>query len=60
MKTEVTLRLLDIVKTEVIPRLLYKKIEVTPRLLDIVMQIGQARLQADAPLQDIVYLLEAI
>ena len=35
------------------------KIEVTPRLLDIVMQTGQARLQTDAPLQDIVYLLEA-
>ena len=60
MKTEVTLRLLDIVKTEVIPRLLYMKTEVTPKLLDIVMQIGQARLQVDVPLQDIVYLLEAI
>ena len=34
------------------------KTEVTSRLLDIVMQIGQARLQTDAPLQDIVYLLE--
>ena len=36
------------------------KTEATPRLLDIVMQIGQARLQTDAPFQDIVYLLEAI
>ena len=35
------------------------KTEVTPRLLDIVMQTGQARPQTDAPLQDIVYLLEA-
>ena len=35
------------------------KTEVTPKLLDIVMQIGQARLQTDASLQDIVYLLEA-
>ena len=35
------------------------KIEVTPRLLDIVIQIGQARLQTVVPLQDIVYLLEA-
>ena len=35
------------------------KIEVTPRLLDIVMQTGQARTQTNAPLQDIVYLLEA-
>ena len=35
------------------------KTKVTPRLLNIVMQIGQARLQIDAPLQDIVYLLEA-
>ena len=35
------------------------KTEVTPRLLDIVVQIGQARLQIDTPLQDIVYLLEA-
>ena len=36
------------------------KTEVTPRLLNIVMQTGQARPQTDAPLQDIVYLLEAI
>ena len=35
------------------------KIEVTPRLLDIVMQTGLARPQTDAPLQDIMYLLEA-
>ena len=35
------------------------KTEVTPRLLDIVMHIRQARLQTYAPLQDIVYLLEA-
>ena len=35
------------------------KTEAIPRLLDIVMQTGQARSQADAPLQDIVYLLEA-
>ena len=35
------------------------KTEVTPRLLDIVMQVGWARLQIDASLQDIVYLLEA-
>ena len=35
------------------------KTEVTPRLLGIVMQTGQAHLQTDAPLQDIVYLLEA-
>ena len=34
------------------------KTEVTPRLLDIVMQTGQACPQTDAPLQDIVYLLE--
>ena len=34
------------------------KTEVTSRLLDIVMHIGQARLQTDAPLQDIVYLLK--
>ena len=33
--------------------------KVTTKLLDIVMQIGQARLQTDAPVQDIVYLLEA-
>ena len=33
--------------------------EVTPKLLDIVMQTGCARLQTDALLQDIVYLLEA-
>ena len=35
------------------------KTEVTPRLLDIVMQTRKAHLQTDAPLQDIVYLLEA-
>ena len=35
------------------------KIEVTPILLDIMMQIGQACLQTNTPLQDIVYLLEA-
>ena len=35
------------------------KTEVTPRLLDIVMQTGQARLQTDTLLQDIVYILEA-
>ena len=35
------------------------KTEVTPRLLAIVMQTGQARLQTDTLLQDIVYLLEA-
>ena len=35
------------------------KIEVTLRLLDIVMQTRKAHLQTDAPLQDIVYLLEA-
>ena len=34
------------------------KTEVTPRLLDIVMQIRQARLQTDTPLQDIVHLLK--
>ena len=34
------------------------KTEVTPKLLDIMMQIGQARLQIKAPLEDIVYLLE--
>ena len=34
----------------------YMKTEVTPKLLDIVMEIGQARLQTYAPLQDIVYL----
>ena len=39
MKIEATPRLLDIVKAEVIPRLLYMKTEVTSRLLDIVMQI---------------------
>ena len=36
------------------------KTEVTPILLDIVMQIGQAHSQTNAPLQDIGYLLEAI
>ena len=35
------------------------KTEVTPRLLDIVMQIRQAHLQTNAPLHDIMYLLEA-
>ena len=35
------------------------KTKVTPRLLDIVMQVGQARLQTDITLKDIVYLLEA-
>ena len=35
------------------------KTEITPRLLDIVMQTRQAHLQIDAPLKDIVYLLEA-
>ena len=35
------------------------KTEVTPKFLDIVMQIEQAHLQIDVPLQDIVYLLEA-
>ena len=35
------------------------KTEVTPRLLDIVMQIGHAHPQTDAPLQDIMYFLEA-
>ena len=34
--------------------------EVTPRLLDIVMQTGQTRPNTYAPLQDIVYLFEAI
>ena len=34
------------------------KTKVTPRLLAMVMQIGQARLQAKALLKDIVYLLE--
>ena len=38
----------------------YTKIEVILRLLDIVMQTGQAHPQTDTPLQDIVYLLEAI
>ena len=36
----------------------YMKTKVTSILLDIVMQIRQACLQTDAPLQDIVYLLE--
>ena len=36
------------------------KTKVILKLLDIVMQTGQARQQIDAPLQDIVYLLEAI
>ena len=35
------------------------KTEGTPKLLAIVMPTGQARLQIDALLQDIVYLLEA-
>ena len=35
------------------------KTKVTPRLLDIVMQTGHARPQTDAPLLDIMYLLEA-
>ena len=35
------------------------KTKVTPKLLDIVMQTGQARLQIDAPPQDLVYLLKA-
>ena len=35
------------------------KTEVIPRLLDIMMQIRQARLQTEAPLRDIVHLLEA-
>ena len=35
------------------------KTKVTPRLLDIVMQNRQARLQTEAPIQDIMYLLEA-
>ena len=35
------------------------KTTVTPRLLDIVMQTGQASPQTDAPLQGIVYLLDA-
>ena len=38
----------------------YIKTEVKPKLLDIVMQIRQARLQTDTPLQDIMYLLQAI
>ena len=33
--------------------------EVTLRLLNIVMQTGRARLQTDAPFQDIVYLFDA-
>ena len=36
------------------------KTEVTLRLLDIVMQTGQARLQTNTSLQDIMYLLETI
>ena len=36
------------------------KTGIIPRLLDIVMQTGPARSQTDAPLQDIVYLLEVI
>ena len=35
------------------------KTKVTTILLDIVMEIGQTHLQTNAPLQDIVYLLEA-
>ena len=35
------------------------KTKVTPRLLDIVMQTRQARLQTDASLLDIMYLLKA-
>ena len=34
------------------------KIEVILRLLDVVMQTGHVNPQTDAPLQDIVYLLE--
>ena len=34
------------------------KTEAIPGLLDIVMQTGQAHPHTDAPLQDIVYLLE--
>ena len=33
--------------------------KVIPKLLDVMMQTGQTHSQADAPLQDIVYLLEA-
>ena len=35
------------------------KTKVIPRLLDILMLTGQAHSQTYAPLQDIVYLLEA-
>ena len=35
------------------------KIKVILRLLDIVMQTGHVHPQTDAPLQNIVYLLEA-
>ena len=35
------------------------KTEVTSKLLDIVMQTRQASPQTEAPLRDIVYLLEA-
>ena len=35
------------------------RIEVIPRLLATVMQIGQAHPQTNAPLQGIVYLLDA-
>ena len=35
------------------------KTEIIPKLLDMVMKTGQACPRTDAPLQNIVYLLEA-
>ena len=51
------IRILRYIKGTQSHGMLYEN-KVTLILLDIVMQIRQARLQTDTPLQDIVHLLE--
>ena len=56
---DVVIRILRYIKGTPSQGMLYENRGYT-QLLDIVMQTGQARLQIDTPLQDIMYLLKAI